>query len=118
VSDTQTIRYSSGLALGQVSDFTALAVLEQTRVPETPDRAVKHYALRHLERFPIGTPYTEICVRLAKVLKLPRWSAVRWPSPPVSEPPAAAGAGRRGGGRSRGGPATAETRVAIQSHEA
>jgi hypothetical protein len=52
-------RYFSGLDLGQAADFTALAVLERTRIEGAP-----HFALRHLERFPLGTPYTEVCDRL------------------------------------------------------
>jgi hypothetical protein len=47
VSDTQTVRYFSGLDVGQVTDCTALAVLDQTRASQKPDRTVKHYALRH-----------------------------------------------------------------------
>jgi hypothetical protein len=64
--DTSTICYFSGLDLGQAQDFTALAVLEQTRRPdpEKPGELVKHYAVRHLERFPLGTSYTAVCARL------------------------------------------------------
>jgi hypothetical protein len=39
-------QYYSGLDLGQAADYTALAVLERTRVGD-----VRHYALRYLERF-------------------------------------------------------------------
>ncbi len=46
-----------GLDLGQIQDFTALAVLQ--RLP-APPAAKSTYALRHLERFHLGTPYTEI----------------------------------------------------------
>jgi hypothetical protein len=56
-----------GLDLGQTKDFTALAVLE-CQAPETgtekPD-----YALRHLRRFPLGTPYTEIVPALATLVR-------------------------------------------------
>jgi hypothetical protein len=66
--ETPTIRYYSGLDLGQAQDFTALAVLEKTILPEPlpqePERAVGHYAVRHLERFPLGTPYAEVCTWL------------------------------------------------------
>ena len=59
--------YMLGLDLGQTKDFTALAVLE-CQAPETgtekPD-----YALRHLRRFPLGTPYTEIVPALATLVR-------------------------------------------------
>jgi hypothetical protein len=52
------IRYISGLDLGQAQDFTALAVLEQTEHhdAEKPGQKVRHYAVRHLERFHSGRP--------------------------------------------------------------
>lgn len=63
------ICYISGLDLGQAQDSTALAVLERTTVPDpvAAHRTVHHYAVRHLERFPLGTPYPDVCARL-KVL--------------------------------------------------
>jgi hypothetical protein len=56
--------YVLGLDLGQTKDFTALAVLESqpTKPAEQPD-----YALRHLRRFPLGTPYTEIVPAVARL---------------------------------------------------
>src|SRR4051812_2842860 len=61
------IEYFSGLDLGQAQDFTALAVLEQTEGPDLLERAkqVKHYAVRHLERLPLGTPYTAVAAHVA-----------------------------------------------------
>jgi hypothetical protein len=69
--------YFTGLDLGQAQDFTAIAVLEKTFQPdpEAPAlnvdpfavRRVAHYAVRHLERLPLGTPYTEVCARLARM---------------------------------------------------
>src|SRR5690242_20486607 len=61
--------YYVGLDLGQAQQYTALAALERTTVadPETPDREVRHYAVRHLQRFPLGTPYTEVCARLVEM---------------------------------------------------
>lgn len=61
--------YVIGLDLGQTTDFTAVAVLE--RPPADNDDPV--YALRHLQRFALGTPYTEIVpavVRLADTGRL------------------------------------------------
>jgi hypothetical protein len=61
--------YFVGLDLGQAQQYTAVAVLERTTAadPETPDREVRHYAVRHLQRFPLGTPYTEVCARLVEM---------------------------------------------------
>ena len=63
--------YIVGLYLGQRRDYTALAVVERVEEAagafdwaryETPlDRL---YNLRHLERPPLGTPYTEVARRV------------------------------------------------------
>ena len=47
-----------GLDLGQASDPSAVAVLEQTWLPDpfAPKEKVNHYACRHLERIKLGTP--------------------------------------------------------------
>jgi hypothetical protein len=60
------IRYFAGLDPGQSSQYTGLAVLERTTGPDAadPGRTVKYYAVRHLERFPPGTPYAAVCGRL------------------------------------------------------
>jgi len=62
-----TTKYVTGLDLGQAADFTALAVLEQTRIedPYDPPRTQRHYAVRHLQRFALGTPYTTTCEEVA-----------------------------------------------------
>ena len=89
------ITYLAGLDLGQASDFTALAVLERTRpaplesrgetfqvrqtwsgietVPVRPAPPVRErtYALRHLERFPLGTSYPSICARIVELFAAP-----------------------------------------------
>lgn len=49
-----TTDYILGLDLGQVSDPSALAVLER------PAGADPEYALRHLQRYPLGTPYPKL----------------------------------------------------------
>jgi hypothetical protein len=56
----------AGLDLGQAQEFTALAVLEcpRTADPRSDEEAVHSYAVRHLERFPLGTPYTAIAGRV------------------------------------------------------
>ena len=71
---TREPRYFSGLDLGRASEFTALAVLEQTQEPdpEQGGRAVRHYAVRHLERFALGTPYADIFSRVKTLFAEPR----------------------------------------------
>jgi hypothetical protein len=57
-----------GLDLGQTQDFTALAVLERRQPdPEQDISTPADYALRHLQRFPLGTPYTEIVPAVARL---------------------------------------------------
>jgi hypothetical protein len=57
--------YYIGLDLGQASAFTAVAVLER---PEEPDLGEgPTYPLRHLQRFPLGTPYGEIAQTVARL---------------------------------------------------
>lgn len=54
--------YILGLDLGQTSDPSALAVVETRRGPDPAGRLdhVQHYAVRHLERYQLGTPYPRI----------------------------------------------------------
>ncbi|MFO0796347.1 MAG: hypothetical protein U0804_02655 [Gemmataceae bacterium] len=52
-------QYITGLDLGQAADYTAVVVVEQTAV-RAGGRDVSHYAVRHLDRFPLGTGYPEI----------------------------------------------------------
>lgn len=53
--------YSIGLDLGQSSDYTALAVVQDVRYPT----GEKSLHVRHLERYPLRTPYDEIVEALA-----------------------------------------------------
>src|SRR5438876_6037371 len=93
--DMDKITYIVGLDLGQVNDYTALAVLERTRptertghvesfrdihngqevntvpVGEPTVKKKKTYAVRHLERFPLGTSYPAICHRLVDLFSRP-----------------------------------------------
>jgi hypothetical protein len=55
-----------GLDLGQTQDFTALAVLERSK---TVAPAV--YSVRHLQRYPLGTPYTAIVPAVARLASAP-----------------------------------------------
>src|SRR5215208_6223903 len=55
------VSYYVGLDLGQSADYTALAVIQ--RVPTYDQQTGKHSLalhLRHLERFALKTPYTDI----------------------------------------------------------
>ncbi len=54
-----------GLDLGQAQDFTALAVLER---PPTDGPEGAAYALRHLVRWPLGTPYTTLVPAVARIM--------------------------------------------------
>src|SRR5262245_29499735 len=61
-----SLRYYTGLDLGGPSEFSAVAVLEQTRLRDSATgKTLKHYAVRHLKRYPPGTPYTEMRSQLA-----------------------------------------------------
>jgi hypothetical protein len=51
-----------GLDLGQAADYAALACIEQTG---------QHYALRHLERFPIDTPYPSVVSQVRDLVNTP-----------------------------------------------
>ena len=65
--------FIAGLDLGRPHQFTALAVLERTEMqnPKDPDRTIRHYAVRHLERLSPATPYPEVFARLAEVFAAP-----------------------------------------------
>jgi hypothetical protein len=68
--------YFSGLDLGQAQDLTSFAVLERTFVSgPTPGSQVTQYAVRHLERFRLGTPFQAIATWLAgRYAKAPLWN--------------------------------------------
>ena len=64
-----------GLDLGQSRDFTAIAVLERAELRGDWDPAMYAWRkttalrLRHLERVPLGTPYTEVVDRVVVVTR-------------------------------------------------
>jgi len=67
------MRYFVGLDLGSAGEFTALAVLERPQ-PTLRDPPAQHrpaYRLRHLQRFPLATPYPEIVEEVVRLLKAP-----------------------------------------------
>jgi hypothetical protein len=67
------MRYFAGLDLGTAGEYTALAVLERPLLraddPSGPRRPP--YGLRHLHRFPVGTPYPEIIDNVVGLLGTP-----------------------------------------------
>jgi hypothetical protein len=66
-------RYFLGLDLGRVSEPTALAVLERPVVPPRAAPGLRRpvHALRHLRRFPPGTPYGEVITTVRQMLRMP-----------------------------------------------
>jgi len=62
-----------GLDLGQSNDYTALAVVEKTKAGETGDASfATDLHLRHLERYPLRTPYPEMVARVAALVEDPQ----------------------------------------------
>jgi|SRR5581483_9454426 len=59
-------KFFAGLDLGQSADFTALAIAERII---TSDKL--RYEVRHLERFPLGTPYPDIVVKMKALVSTP-----------------------------------------------
>jgi hypothetical protein len=59
-----------GLDLGQVSDFTALAVDQVTEVPDAnrAGRVVRLHAIRHMHRWHLGTAYPSIVAEVKNLL--------------------------------------------------
>lgn len=70
-----------GLDLGQAQDYTAVIVIERDQKqpvnvhPETVSQAGMKarpaYNLRHIERFPLNTPYTRIAKGMKKMMTTP-----------------------------------------------
>ncbi len=75
-TSSRLTHYFIGVDLGQKHDFTAIAILER-RDPGLPNflhpwsLPETAYELRHLERLPLGTPYTKIVERIAAIANLP-----------------------------------------------
>jgi hypothetical protein len=66
-------RYFVGLDLGQAQDFTALAVLERSRIryDDPPDRRQPDYQLRHIKRWHLGTSYPDVARDVVALLMKP-----------------------------------------------
>jgi hypothetical protein len=67
------VEYFSGLDIGCVNDPSALAVLEKRFEPDEDNESklVSHYAVRHLERFQLGTAYPFVVDRVIKLFDKP-----------------------------------------------
>jgi hypothetical protein len=66
-------RYTLGLDLGQVKDFTGLVIVKTTpggHVVAGKPPADRHDVV-HLHRFPLGTPYPAIVAAVAELVKKP-----------------------------------------------
>src|SRR5215218_9829299 len=64
--------YYAGLDLGQSADYTALAISQTvpTYDPQTGEHSTELH-LRHLKRFPLKTPYTDIADQINSLLTGP-----------------------------------------------
>jgi hypothetical protein len=61
--------FFAGLDLGQVHDFSALAIAEITPMSIGEEgKTVARYDLRHLQRFRLGTDYPDIVAAVAEIL--------------------------------------------------
>jgi hypothetical protein len=71
--------YVTGLDLAQLSDFSALAVLERTEQPAPKGgrdaRPVRNYVVRSLHRWPQRTGYTTICNDVVRTFSRPPLAA-------------------------------------------
>ena len=65
--------YFVGLDLGKQADFTALAVVQtvKERDDEGQGSLAEYLHLRHLERYPLRTPYTEVADGVRDLLNSP-----------------------------------------------
>lgn len=64
-----TVRHFVGLDLGPPTEPTGLAVVARPKA--TPDGPPPAYDLRHLQRFPPGTPYPEVIAAVVRLLRTP-----------------------------------------------
>ena len=57
--------FTAAADLGQVSDYSAVAVIERVATQQAGETA---YHIRHLERLPLGMPYTQQVERLSELM--------------------------------------------------
>jgi hypothetical protein len=64
------VGYFVGLDLGQSADYTALAVVHSVKEWDAPRHTWKTFLhLRHLERYPLRTPYTDVVEGVAALMR-------------------------------------------------
>jgi hypothetical protein len=61
--------FAIGLDLAQVRDYSAFAIVERVQTSNIDHtEGALEYHVRHLSRFELGTPYTEIVMRIGELL--------------------------------------------------
>lgn len=63
--------YSVGLDLGQSADYTAIAVVQSVVEIDETDSPKKRLHIRHLERYPLRTPYTDVASGVVRLMGSP-----------------------------------------------
>jgi hypothetical protein len=63
------VAYFVGLDLGQSADYTALAIVQSGKEIDEERKAKPYLHLRHLERYPLRTPYTTIADGVATLMR-------------------------------------------------
>jgi hypothetical protein len=58
--NSEIVRYIAGLDLGPIGQFTGLAIVERRAKDWYDQDPDAQYAVRHLTRFPPGTPYSQM----------------------------------------------------------
>jgi hypothetical protein len=75
-------RFTIGVDLGQVSDYTAICILEKYVQPlrevdeNGNQKTAVRYEIRHLERPPLGTSYPQIVTNVAALMRSP--ALIQW----------------------------------------
>jgi hypothetical protein len=67
-----------GLDLGQAADYTALAVVQSVHIRTPGGQTAKALHLRHLERYPLRTPYPEIVENVSALFRNERLSPTEY----------------------------------------
>jgi hypothetical protein len=67
-----------GLDLGQSADYSALAVIQGVKEMSEGGKIQPHLHLRHLERYPLRTPYTDIADRVAALMRSEQLNGVEY----------------------------------------
>jgi hypothetical protein len=62
------VAYFVGLDLGQSADYTALAIVQSVKERKEESNLKTYLHLRHLERYPLRTPYTTVADGVAVLM--------------------------------------------------